>query len=261
TSYSGFSSTNAGIRESSQSVWMLVSVLRKTVSDVTDPSPESSLPPAAEPGDCCTHPVSARAAANGTAPAATKRRVLTAYLLVRRVPPGSEVAVAGPEKFRLTVDGRPSCTSTIQTSLSMSGRTDICTRWTASCCGACRYRGEQEVVGLSRSKYAVIASAVLLVSAVVSAVALVTRDPHELVSMRLDVLNRAGQRTPLVEASVSPSEAPLAFRALRDAVPSIIIGVAGLVLVGIAPSWFLVLAMLVTAIVLEASTRRRAREA
>lgn len=116
-------------------------------------------------------------------------------------------------------------------------------------------------MGLSRSKYAVIAGAVLLASAVVSAVALVTRDPHELVSMRLDVLNRAGQRTPLVEASVSPSEAPLAFRALRDAVPSIIIGVAGLVLVGIAPSWFLVLAMLVTAIVLEASTRRRAREA
>src|SRR5690625_1015644 len=76
------------MRESSQSVWMLVSVLRKTVSDVPDPSPESSLPPAAEPGDCCTHPVSARAAANVTAPAATKRCVLTAYLLVRRVPPG-----------------------------------------------------------------------------------------------------------------------------------------------------------------------------
>ena len=85
----------------------------------------------------------------------------------------------------------------------MSGRIDIWTRWTASCCGAHRYRGEQEVVGLSRSKYAAIAGAVLLVSAVVSVAALVTGDPHELVSMRLDVLNRAGRLTPLIEAAVS----------------------------------------------------------
>src|SRR5690625_2168910 len=90
------------MRESSQSVWMLVSVLRKTVSDVPDPSPEASSSPPAAPGDCCTQPASASAAESVTA-AATTRCVLTAYLLVRRDPPGWEVAVAGPEMFQPAV--------------------------------------------------------------------------------------------------------------------------------------------------------------
>ena len=204
---------------------------------------------------------------------------------------------------------------------------------------------------MSQSKYAATAGALLLAAAVVSVVALVTGDPHGLVSMRLDVLNRASRFTPLLEVAVrlpiaivvvclaggvpvrwphlarwaswvpwapltalliaalavithttlmlapgavqywprivgllvgagpvvlgvvrtrarmrsegslKPSEAPLVFRVLREADPSIIIGVAGMVLVGIAPSWFLVLAMLVAAVVLEVSTRRRARGA
>src|SRR5690625_1276142 len=97
------------MRESSQSVWMLVSVLRKTVSDVPDPSPEASASPPAAPGDCCTHPASASAAENATAAAATTRCVLTAYLLVRRVPPGPRSPWRGPK-----CSGRPSWSTVLR---------------------------------------------------------------------------------------------------------------------------------------------------